>query len=233
MPKNYYIILGIPSNSTQTDIKEAYRRLAKEFHPDYYGENHAPFNVLQEAYSVLSNPNSRKSYDDSLQDTARKQQSQHVAPVRRYSEDIIEPLVPDRDPGSSNITSPKKSFHHFRAGSDSRYDQFPGNFKKHQQPENRQFEELTVQITLSPKQAQSGGNVRLKVPIQIRCPSCSRYGNARYHNCWRCYGAGFLSGEKPVLISYPAGIRDNQTMRLSLRPYNAETIYLTAIFKIR
>ena len=70
MPKNYYIILGIPANSNQEDIKAAYRRLAKEYHPDYYGENYAPFQVLQEAYSVLSDPLQRKKggFDKVLKD---------------------------------------------------------------------------------------------------------------------------------------------------------------------
>ena len=49
MPKNYYVVLGIPSTSSQEEIKTAYRRLAKEFHPDRYGEGHSPFQVIQEA----------------------------------------------------------------------------------------------------------------------------------------------------------------------------------------
>lgn len=223
MPQNYYIILGVPANATQTDIKAAYRRLAKELHPDYYGEEHAPFQVLQEAYSVLSNPENRKSYDESLQDTASKRQPQHVAPARRYSADTVEPLVPGRQSG----------FRHYWSGFESIHDHFFGNFRKHRQPQQRQFRDFTVEITLSPKQAQSGGNIRLKVPIQIRCPSCSGYGKSRYYNCRRCSGSGFLSGDKPVLISYPAGIRGNQTMHFSLSPYNTEPIYLTALFKIR
>ena len=63
MPKNYYIILGIPSKSSQEEIKSAYRRLAKEFHPDRYGDNNSPFLNVQEAYSVLSDPVRRRAYD--------------------------------------------------------------------------------------------------------------------------------------------------------------------------
>ncbi len=67
MPKNYYIILGIPATSSQEEIKSAYRRLAKEFHPDIYTEGHLPFQVIQEAYSVLGDPISRRAYDDRRQ----------------------------------------------------------------------------------------------------------------------------------------------------------------------
>lgn len=63
MPKNYYLVLGITSDATLDDIKEAYRRLAKEFHPDHYGDNHSPFLAIQEAYSVLSDPVRRRTHD--------------------------------------------------------------------------------------------------------------------------------------------------------------------------
>jgi curved DNA-binding protein CbpA len=124
MRKNYYIIMGIPLYSTQTDIKAAYRRLAKEFHPDHYGENHGPFQDLQEAYSVLSDPESRRSYDKSLQKTARKQQPQHREPIRRYYEETIEPLVPDDAPFSFDRRPQHKSFHHPRSLFDSIFDRF-------------------------------------------------------------------------------------------------------------
>lgn len=63
MPKDYYLILGITSEATLDDIKDAYRRLAKEYHPDHYGENQSPFLAIQEAYSVLSDPMKRQTHD--------------------------------------------------------------------------------------------------------------------------------------------------------------------------
>ena len=67
MPKNYYIILGISTDSSQQEIKAAYRRLAKTFHPDIYREQHSPFPAIQEAYDVLSDPRRRLDYDRQLQ----------------------------------------------------------------------------------------------------------------------------------------------------------------------
>ena len=51
MPKNYYIKLGIPADSSQADLKSAYRRLAKEFHPDRLGKSF-PFLKIHEALSM-------------------------------------------------------------------------------------------------------------------------------------------------------------------------------------
>ena len=54
MAKSYYAILGITSQASPRDVKTAYRRLAKELHPDRYGGSARPFLDIQEAYSVFS-----------------------------------------------------------------------------------------------------------------------------------------------------------------------------------
>jgi hypothetical protein len=63
--KDYYAILGVPRNATPEEIKEAYWRLAKEYHPD---KNPSPeaeerFKLINEAYQVLSDPAKRAEYD--------------------------------------------------------------------------------------------------------------------------------------------------------------------------
>ena len=55
MAKSYYAILGISSSAKADEIKGAYRRLIKEFHPDNYSGRSDIFEQIQEAYSVLSN----------------------------------------------------------------------------------------------------------------------------------------------------------------------------------
>jgi len=62
MAKDYYEILGIDKNSTEVEIKSAYRKKAKEHHPDKGGDE-AEFKDLNEAYSVLSNPEKKQRYD--------------------------------------------------------------------------------------------------------------------------------------------------------------------------
>ncbi|MDT8378692.1 MAG: DnaJ domain-containing protein [Desulfotignum sp.] len=63
MPRDYYLVLGITSDASLTDIKDAYRRLAKTYHPDHYKGNSGPFQDIQEAYDVLSDPDRRKDHD--------------------------------------------------------------------------------------------------------------------------------------------------------------------------
>ena len=63
---NYYRILGVARTASQSEIKAAYRRLAKERHPDHSGGSEAEFSRLQEANAVLSDPNRRRRHDEAL-----------------------------------------------------------------------------------------------------------------------------------------------------------------------
>ena len=62
MTDNHYEVLGVEKNASENEIKKAYRKLAMEHHPDK-GGNENKFKMINEAYSVLSDPNKRKTYD--------------------------------------------------------------------------------------------------------------------------------------------------------------------------
>ena len=63
---DYYKTLGVAKNASQEDIKKAYRKLARKFHPDVNPndkEAHKKFQQINEAHEVLSDPEKRKKYD--------------------------------------------------------------------------------------------------------------------------------------------------------------------------
>jgi DnaJ-class molecular chaperone len=61
--KNYYEILGVTKDATPADLKQAYRRLASQHHPDKGGDT-TRFQEIEEAYRVLSDPQQRQQYDN-------------------------------------------------------------------------------------------------------------------------------------------------------------------------
>jgi curved DNA-binding protein len=64
--KDYYKILGVDRKASDEDIRKAYRKLAKQYHPDYNPENKQAeerFKEINEAYEVLSDPKKRSHYD--------------------------------------------------------------------------------------------------------------------------------------------------------------------------
>ena len=232
MPKNYYIILGISSDSSQEDIRAAFRRLAKEFHPDYFGDNHSPFLVIQEAYSVLSDPERRKTYDISLQENRKTRDNDvRAEPLKEDFREDIESLIPKRGPVDRNQVSLKRSFVEQWPYFDDVFDYIFGHFLG-SNPKGERLENLTVVINLTPEQSFRGGQVRLYVPAKMQCPGCHGRGGIGSYECWRCGGAGYLTAEYPIMISYPPGIPDNHSVQLSLDRYGIHNRNLTVNFRI-
>ena len=63
---DYYKILGVPKDIPQKDVKEAYKKRTKQFHPDLHPDDpkaKAKFQALNEAYDVIGDPEKRKKYD--------------------------------------------------------------------------------------------------------------------------------------------------------------------------
>ena len=64
MTTNYYDVLEISKDATDEQIKQAYRNLAKQHHPDKKGGNKEKFQKIQEAYDILSDKHKKNEYDN-------------------------------------------------------------------------------------------------------------------------------------------------------------------------
>lgn len=64
--KNYYEVLGLTANATLAEIKNTYRKMASQYHPDKNSASDATakFRQVQEAYEILSDTDKRKMYDE-------------------------------------------------------------------------------------------------------------------------------------------------------------------------
>jgi len=78
---DYYKVLGIDKNASQQDVKNAYRKLARKYHPDLNPNDHsakANFQQINEAHEVLSDPVKRKKYDQYGKDWQHAEQFQNA-----------------------------------------------------------------------------------------------------------------------------------------------------------
>lgn len=86
MKKNLYQILGVTKDATMDQIKSAYRKLAKKYHPDVHPgdeECEKKFQEITEAYSILSDENKRKKYDASFSDAQNAQENRQETRERK------------------------------------------------------------------------------------------------------------------------------------------------------
>ncbi len=107
MAKNYHTILGISPGAGRDEIKAAYRRLAKQFHPDHSGGDTETFKNIQEAYSMLTGDPGSDEFGGTQGGYGNYRQGQQgirirvrtrPSPAAANNRPGPEPLIPGRDP---------------------------------------------------------------------------------------------------------------------------------------
>jgi len=231
MAKNYYIVLGISPDANQQDIKSAYRQLVKELHPDHYGEDSQPFREIQQAYSVLSDPERKRAHDAELQ---RRRGSEVIVEVKSGAgtrRPPIEPIEHVRRPGIEEVFV-NRSFETYSPSYNEIIDRLRSNFFETTRPKGERIESLNVEIELTVEQAQRGGQFRVMIPVHVQCPACRGMGGIGFFECWRCGGHGVVDEEAPIPVPYPAGTPNNHIVQIPLARFGIGNFYLTVRFKI-
>lgn len=189
--KDYYRILGVSQNSSDADIKKAYRGLAKKHHPDANPNNTAAverFKEVSEAYSVLSDKDKRKQYDM----------------MRKLGAFTGKTGFGGRRGASSSINFEDLGFGS-SGGMGGIGDLFSSIFGFGRKDEPVPAIEITVDVPF--KVAALGGKVPLNVPVTEACPSCGGSGAAagsRVEMCSECSGRGSISfGQGGFAVNRP------------------------------
>jgi molecular chaperone DnaJ len=226
MAKSYYAILGISSMATPEEIRTAYRRLAKTYHPDYYTGSSDLFRQVQEAYSVLGNAERRRQYERDICKT--RPLTVPLRPRRQQPE----PLIPDEKVEDLGDISPIRSFETYSPSYDELFDWMWNNFSSMTATKFEEMRTLTLEVTVDRDQARRGGTARIMVPAHARCPLCHGYGRLGPYECHRCSGEGAISGEIPIAVSFPPGLISEHVVILPLQRYGIKNLHLTVLFRV-
>ena len=231
--KNYYDILGISKDASPEDIKSAYRKLAKKYHPDINHESGAAekFKEVNEAYECLSDPQKKSNYDQFGSATGPQ--------------------------GFEGFGGGFGGFGDFSDLGDIFSNIFGGFGGTNRANQGVRGEDLQVQVTLSFEEAVFGCTKEINVPRYescshcsgtgakngteyVKCSDCNGTGQVRYQTnsifgttvrqgpcktcngtgkqikekCSHCNGNGYARNNDPISVKVPAGIDDGQVLTM-------------------
>lgn len=205
MPKkDYYEILGVSRDATEKEIKKAYRKLAKQYHPDTYKgdkkEAEEKFKEISEAYEVLVDNEKRAKYDQighRVVDEAFGPEGFDWTHFSHYRdvEDIFGSAIFDSFFGSA--ASPGFAS---RGGI---FDILFGTREGIERPVRGADVRLSLDITL--EDAAMGAERTIEVPMSRICKACGGTGRAAYGVCSVCGGTGTVSKRTKILLKIKKG----------------------------
>jgi len=206
MAPDYYKVLGIDRNAGEKEVRAAFRKLARKYHPDINrGEANATerFKEINEAHEVLSNPDSRRLYDrygDNWRDAQRG-----GAPFqggRRWRTETIDP----------------EAFEDFfSSGSGGFFDSFFRTARGTRQRGHGAQRPLAIEqpVELTLEEAFHGTTRALQVAGQVPCSACNGVGVISRQACRACLGQGYSYQPVRGEVSIPAGVDNGSRVRVS------------------
>ncbi len=211
--KDYYALLGVPKGAAEKDIKSAYRKLARKWHPDANPDNpkaaEEKFKEISEAYEVLGDPDKRKKYDalgSDWQRAARQAEQQRQYRSTRFDEDTFD------FSGAQGGGAGPSGFSDF-------FDMFFSGIGRRQTAQSTTFQQrgqdLETTIELSLRDVYDGGKKAVSLQVEDLCPRCHGTGTDSGRLCPQCSGTGRILVNKKFEVTIPKGIGDGQRIRLA------------------
>lgn len=214
--QDYYTTLGVPRSASADEIKRAYRRLAKEWHPDRHpaarrAQVEQKFKAIAEAHEVLSDPEKRKRYDA-------------LGEHWRHGQDFQAPPG-----GGFRTVSPEEFARMFggRAGqgggggfSDFFAQMFGDMFAgargdgRARARQAMRGDDAEAEIELPVGEALRGGRRTFTLGAQVPCIACEGSGALGARACPECGGLGHTRRERTVDLVIPKDAHDGQVLRL-------------------
>lgn len=205
MAKDFYQVLGVPDTATPDEVKKAYRRLAKQYHPDANPNNAQAgerFKEISEAHSVLSDADKRKEYDQ----MRRLGAFDGGGGFRRSSPGAGGPGRPGA--GQAGAPGGFENFDFSDAGGFGLGDIFSSIFGRGAgRREDAGAEAIETVVEIPFRVAVLGGKVPVRLPLNENCRQCGGSGaapGAKISTCPECNGRGTVTfGQGGFAVSRP------------------------------
>lgn len=209
--KNYYQILGVSIDSTDAEIKSAYRKLARQYHPDINKETGTieKFKDITEAYETLSNPKEREQYNivKGYFKTEKTTTSSQKA-EEEYSK------TQDPKPKSKDTKKEKKR----NNGIIKTLKYWSNKLKKlkrtHDNHKPQKGDNITTDITITPDEVITGSKRIINIRTTQTCPKCHGHRFVNGGKCSECNSSGEVTKTKKITVTIPKGIKDGAKLRL-------------------
>jgi DnaJ-class molecular chaperone len=204
--RDYYEVLGVPRTATQDDIRKAYRRLARQYHPDLHSgarkaEMERKFKELNEAHEILSDPDKRKKYDRYGHNWEQAEAYEKAAQEARARAGV----------------GPEFSFGDAEAFGDI-FETFFGRRGRGAGTARGfavQGEDLETDVQLSLREVLTGVTRRLTLSETVPCSACGGTGMARGRPCSTCLGSGARQETRTIEVRIPAGVQEGTRVRVA------------------
>ena len=205
--RDYYEILGVPRTASEDEIRKAYRKLARQHHPDVNPGNKSAedkFKEINEAYEVLSDSEKRNRYD---QLGANWKAGAEFTPPQGWENVRVDFGDLGDIFGSGRKGSEFSDFFDVLFGG-RRGGRTSSGFAARGQ-------DIEAEIALQLEEAHKGATRKLSLKVAEKCPTCRGTGVSSGAVCSACKGNGGTVRPKALEVSIPPGVRDGSVIRLS------------------
>jgi molecular chaperone DnaJ len=224
--RDYYIVLGVSRTESSAGIREAFRRLAKKYHPDLGGpESTDTFQEIARAYEILSDAEQRRRYDQTLSGRERLLRAEPLNTTQRQHAYRAEPLVPE----PMSITH---DFQTIRPSFDALFEGIFRNFNGIGVTKAERLQDLNVEVILTPREAAIGAVAPIAVPVFRACRSCDGTGREWLFPCVACAGQGMIEDHETVSVRIPPTVHDGSLIELPLGGLGLHNFYLRLHIRI-
>ncbi|MFC1921334.1 DnaJ C-terminal domain-containing protein [Chloroflexota bacterium] len=205
--KDYYSKLGVKRDASEQEIKKAYRKLARQFHPDVNpGDKsaEAKFKEINEAYEVLSDKEDRKKYDKYGDQWQHADQFEKARGQQTFYRD-------------SNMGG-GQSFQFEEGDLESLFGNLFGGGRggaNRRQPRASRGRDIEYAVEVTLEEVFHGTNRVLSMDNPQACGSCGGTGMIQNVPCSICRGSGAVSGKKQLEVKIPPGVKTGSRVRIA------------------